>query len=749
MKSFQNSTELQPPLVDIKLWSCLTSLVSNNSRWIGSVPKTADLCPYPTLSETILDTSHKPSVSCVSGNAQGTKGLCKFRNGNCYEGEFRNGKMEGTGTYLWADGTKYEGEVLGNRIEGRGTYEWTNGTEYAGAVRDGLRDGAGVFRLNKGQYHNGVWKEGRMQGLGKMVFESDEDGNPISYYEGEFVKNKREGTGVRVYRSGNCYSGQWSNNLPHGRGRMEWRDRREVYIGDWFEGVQNGNGEMLWETDLVNSAQFPSKNMYVGSWRDGQRNGQGVLYYATGAVYSGNWVSDKKEGTGVYTQSNGDRVQGEFRDDKLVGANEHSESRPMTPVSQLVGDVDAPDSCRRSEAFKSSLLYLIPESLNPDIELKAVHNVLLTNIGELKWIFHFYSKLGVLPGSPHSFTRLKFWQLLVDCQIFYNETFSEVDLLFSKPLPNKHTSQLLHNPSVDFLLREFLQSLVVLGFHLFSKLYAGDPGRLAWCLKYLIEDTLLPNACSGAGYLYQTPEMLLITQPYFAPCYKLYNAVCGDGTVCYRSLLHVLNDCKVLELVPIETVVGFITNTNPFVYQEECYKAMLNMNFLEFFNILLSCARITGPTHSALIFEQMSKQEANNVAEGRMGSLRRSGSSNEQFEERSGSSQHSGDNSTKSELEADLTAVDQLITSQQQDSLEDNSSREPSQVNITPPGDPAPLVLPASNLRADGAVPALPEVESETARWKRQLKTFFDDTLFPEATVAFKPPSYKLFSLLD
>ena len=753
MRSQQNSTESQTPLVNIKLWSCLTSLVSYNSRWIGSVPKVADPCSNPPLSETILDTSHKPSVACVRRDAQATRGLCRFLNGNCYEGEFRDGKMEGAGTYLWTDGNKYEGEVLGNRIEGRGTYMWTNGTEYTGEVRDGLRNGSGVFRLSEGRYCDGDWRDGKMHGVGKMVFESDEEGNPVSYYEGEFIKNKREGTGVRVYRSGDFYGGEWLNNLPHGRGRMEWRDRGEVYIGDWFKGVQNGYGEMLWETELVNSAQFPNKNRYVGSWRDGQRNGQGVLYYATGAVYSGTWVSDKKEGTGVYTQSNGDRVEGEFRDDKLVSAKEQPETRPLTPVSQLVGDVDESDSCHRSEAFKSSLLHLIPETLNPEIELKAVHNVLLTNIGELKWIFHFYSKLGVAPGFPHSFSRLKLWQLLIDCQIFYNETFSEVDLLLATPLPDKHTPQLLHHPSVDFLLREFLQCLVVLGFHLFSKLYAGEPGRLAWCLKYLIEDTLLPNACSGAGYLYQTPELLLITKPYFAPCYKLYNAACKDGTICYRSLLHMLNDCRVLELVTIENVIGFITNTNPYVYQEECYKPMLSMNFLEFFNILLSCARITGPNESALLFQQMSKQETSNnqcVEEDRMGSLHQSGSSNEQLEERNDSSQsHSGSNSAKSELRAEPVIVDDLMTSQPQDSMENNLSKEPSQINVILAEEPNSLVFPASDMPPTTGenVPTLPELESEAVKWKRQLKTLFDDNLFPKATIAFKPPNYEHFSL--
>ncbi|KAI6655999.1 Radial spoke head 10-like protein B-like [Oopsacas minuta] len=767
MTSNQTATDNNQSVIDTKLWNCLTSLVSNNSRWIGSVSKESDLFLIPPLSETILDTSHQSSLNCVSRNVQETEGLCKFLTGNFYEGEFRNGKMDGKGVYLWADGDKYEGEVVGNKIQGNGTYRWTDGSVYSGEVRDGLRNGSGVLRMIDGNYYDGNWRDGKMNGVGRMVFECDEEGNPVSYYEGEFRDNLRGGPGIRVYRSGNFYSGEWLNNLPHGKGRMEWKDRREVYTGDWSEGVQNGYGEMLWKTELVNSAQFPNKNRYIGDWRGGQRNGKGVMYYATGAVYSGGWTADRKEGTGVYTQPNGDRVEGEFRDDKLFCAKEVIESRPITPMSQLVGDVDDIDSSSRSEAFKNSLLHLIPNNLNPDLEVKAVHNILLTNIGELKWIYHFYSNLGVTPGAAHSFTRLKLWQLLIDCQIFYKETFCEVNKLLCIPLPDKHTPELVHHPYVEFLLREFLQCLVVLGHHLFCKMYGGEPGRLAWCLKYLIEEIVLPNACRGKGYLYQTPEMVLISEPYFASCEKLYNAICEqlNGTISYRSFLFMMDDCHMLDLVAIETVLSFIINTNPFVYEEDCYKIMLQMNFLEFFNTLLSCAKLTGPNNSAILFEQMSKQGASNnegAEVDKMGSLYQSGSSAERESDKASQSHSAMDSVNSNSEDEGIQMVDKLEEVGNADisntnmkprqilhSQEDYSSKDSSNlsVNLEEEEEDKPILPTYIPPTATEEIPYLPVIESESDKWQRQLTTFFDEHLFPDASIAFLPPKYRPFSL--
>lgn len=64
----------------------------------------------------------------------------------------------------------------------------------------------------------------------------DTDG--VSYYDGDWVDNVRQGFGTRRYPSGNVYEGMWYRNRRHGLGTMQWFDRNQSYTGNWEDGVQ-------------------------------------------------------------------------------------------------------------------------------------------------------------------------------------------------------------------------------------------------------------------------------------------------------------------------------------------------------------------------------------------------------------------------------------------------------------------------------------------------------------------------------
>ena len=66
--------------------------------------------------------------------------------------------------------------------------------------------------------------------------EYDTDG--VSYYDGDWVDNVRQGFGTRRYPSGNIYEGMWYKNQRHGVGTMHWFDRNQSYTGNWEDGVQ-------------------------------------------------------------------------------------------------------------------------------------------------------------------------------------------------------------------------------------------------------------------------------------------------------------------------------------------------------------------------------------------------------------------------------------------------------------------------------------------------------------------------------
>lgn len=64
------------------------------------------------------------------------------------------------------------------------------------------------------------------------------DSEGLSYYEGDWVVNKRHGFGTCCYPSGNVYEGLWFNDRRHGEGRMQWLDSEQMYSGQWQNGIQ-------------------------------------------------------------------------------------------------------------------------------------------------------------------------------------------------------------------------------------------------------------------------------------------------------------------------------------------------------------------------------------------------------------------------------------------------------------------------------------------------------------------------------
>ncbi len=57
-------------------------------------------------------------------------GVFTWPNGDRYEGQYKDGRMHGTGTYNYADGKKYIGDWKEDARAGRGIYTWPNGDRY-------------------------------------------------------------------------------------------------------------------------------------------------------------------------------------------------------------------------------------------------------------------------------------------------------------------------------------------------------------------------------------------------------------------------------------------------------------------------------------------------------------------------------------------------------------------------------------------------------------------------------------------
>lgn len=132
---------------------------------------------------------------CAEGLAQG-HGRAVGK--DFYEGQFRQGKPHGKGTYRWAStDSSYSGDFIDGVPSGRGHHRYGKkskypGDEYEGEVKAGKPEGNGVYRFANGDVYEGQFRNGTRHGTGLYRW-----ANGCSY-EGAFVRGERSSkSGVR------------------------------------------------------------------------------------------------------------------------------------------------------------------------------------------------------------------------------------------------------------------------------------------------------------------------------------------------------------------------------------------------------------------------------------------------------------------------------------------------------------------------------------------------------------------------
>jgi len=112
----------------------------------------------------------------------------------------------------------------------------------------------------------------------------------------------------KLLPNGDFYTGQWSNNFPHGTGKYLWTDGC-MYEGEWHQGKTMGKGKFSW----------PSGATYEGEFKNGFMDGVGMYIGACGATYRGTWAMNLKHGNGKKSYANGDYYDGEWRSGQQDG----------------------------------------------------------------------------------------------------------------------------------------------------------------------------------------------------------------------------------------------------------------------------------------------------------------------------------------------------------------------------------------------------------------------------------------------
>ena len=93
-----------------------------------------------------------------------------WSDGSYYEGDFVDGLFEGIGTYYFKESEKtYQGQFRDGKIDGEGEMRWADGKEYWGQFKDGKEDGEGTFRYANGNLYIGKFKQGKMDGFAIFI----------------------------------------------------------------------------------------------------------------------------------------------------------------------------------------------------------------------------------------------------------------------------------------------------------------------------------------------------------------------------------------------------------------------------------------------------------------------------------------------------------------------------------------------------------------------------------------------------
>ena len=127
-------------------------------------------------------------------------GTARFPSGDRYEGEFRDAKQHGRGTFYFLannqfKGDRYEGEYRDDKRNGRGTYYFAGGDRYEGEYRDNKYNGLGTYYRANGEVTTGFWQDNNYVGTTALA------GNTTSNTTSAQTSSNR----VRMVQSGGTF----------------------------------------------------------------------------------------------------------------------------------------------------------------------------------------------------------------------------------------------------------------------------------------------------------------------------------------------------------------------------------------------------------------------------------------------------------------------------------------------------------------------------------------------------------------
>lgn len=254
------------------------SLIKNNKELIEIYRKTInniekDIKYIKLLNKFIL---RKPQVSRQEALALETVGGISLQSSSVPK------KKSSGRIYTFDNGDVYIGKIIDEKMEGKGSYifaqeDSSQPIEYIGEFKDNLKDGNGMYILPNKNIYIGQWKNDVIHGIGKMIYDSKDE------YLGNWKNGKKEGHGIYTWKNGGKYIGDFKSGKMDGIGVCYDNNERIIYEGEWKNNLAHGNGTYMWEDNKT----------YIGEFRHGKKHGYGTFYVNGEISYQGSWKFDK------------------------------------------------------------------------------------------------------------------------------------------------------------------------------------------------------------------------------------------------------------------------------------------------------------------------------------------------------------------------------------------------------------------------------------------------------------------------
>lgn len=251
------------------------------------------------------------------------KGVLTYNNGARYEGLFNQGVPDGEGT-LYGNGkdATWDGEWKNGVMNGRGAFFYDNGDYFEGEMKEGKRSGEGRVCNRKGAVlFEGVFKDDLEEGAGTQFF-ADGSFMKVNYHKGEsvgkavlydakqnvlgegsFANGAYSGYGRFFLKGGVCYFGSVVKDKLEGKGEYHFDDTWMIR-SEFHDNCCNGPFGLYAKGKLVMEGAIDKKVL----------SGKGKEYYPDGSVlYDGFYTNDVREGKGRLNFADGSYYVGGFK----------------------------------------------------------------------------------------------------------------------------------------------------------------------------------------------------------------------------------------------------------------------------------------------------------------------------------------------------------------------------------------------------------------------------------------------------